>query len=151
LDDLQSLHVSNNNLNFLPESLRRLRNLEELYLHGNGQLDLPMEILGSDFNAVQGKRMRPARPDDILTYYFENQRATRPLNEVKLLLVGRGQSGKSSIRDRLVFGTFDPRKPETPGIQIDLWSLNCGQQTILVRVWDFAGQEITHATRTSSF
>jgi hypothetical protein len=49
------------------QSLRRLRNLEELYLHGNSRLDLPTEILGSDFKAVQGKRMRLARPDDILT------------------------------------------------------------------------------------
>jgi hypothetical protein len=83
---------------------------------------------------------------EICTALESNQRAARPLNEVKLLIVGRGQSGKSSLRDRLVFGTFNPQKPETPGIQIHPWSLPCGQQTVLVRVWDFAGQEITHAT-----
>jgi internalin A len=61
-------------------------------------------------------------------------------------LVGRGQSGKSSIRDRLLFGTFDPRKPGDSGNSDLPLSLNCGEETILVRVWDFAGQEITHAT-----
>jgi internalin A len=107
---------------------------------------LPTEILGADRKAVGRQGERPARRGDILTYYFESQRAARPLNEVKLLLVGRGQSGKSSIRDRLLFGTFDPHKKETPGIQIDHWSLTCGQQTVRAHVWDFAGQEITHAT-----
>ena len=146
LEHLRSLSVSNNDLSFLPESLLQLRNLEELYLHGNSRLDLPTEILGPDHSAVRVKRIRPARPGDILTYYFENQRAMRPLNEVKLIIVGRGQSGKSSIRDRLVFETFDLHRPETLGIQIDRWPLKCGEQTVLVRVWDFAGQEITHAT-----
>ena len=60
--------------------------------------------------------------------------------------MGRGQAGKSSIRDRLLFDSFDPHKPETPGIQIDRWPLSCDQETVIVRVWDFAGQEITHAT-----
>jgi hypothetical protein len=58
---------------------------------------------GSDFKAVQRKRIRPARPDDILTEYFENQHATRPLNEVKLLLVGpvdQDQLGPKFLEER---------------------------------------------------
>jgi internalin A len=146
LIQLQTLYLHGNQLSALPQSLLQLPNLIELYLHNNPQLDLPAEILGPSIEVVRIEGRQPARPSDILTYYFENQRAARPLNEVKLLLVGRGESGKSSIRDRLVFNTFDPHKQETPGIQIDPWSLTCGRQTVLVRVWDFAGQEITHAT-----
>jgi len=146
LERLRSLAVANNDLSFLPERLLQLYNLETLFLHGNARLGLPPEVLGAEADAVWHQRKRPVRAGDILTYYFENQRAARPLNEVKLLLVGRGQSGKSSIRDRLAFDSFDPHKPETSGIQIDPWPLTCGRQTVLVRVWDFAGQEITHAT-----
>jgi internalin A len=146
LGQLQRLSLSENKLQALPESLQKLDRLEELYLHGNEKLGIPLEVLGLGWGDVKSRNATPARPSDILAYYFKTQQAAQPLNEVKLLLVGRGMSGKSSIRDRLLFNTFDPHKKETPGIQIDSWSLKCGQQTVLVHVWDFAGQDITHAT-----
>lgn len=108
-------------------------------------MGLPAEILGPRLEA-RTIGIQPARPGDILTYYYQKQRAARPLNEVKLLLVGRGTSGKSSIRDRPLFNTFDPHKKETHGIQIDHWRLTFGEENIIVHMWDFAGQEITHAT-----
>lgn len=95
LSQLRLLTARNNNLSTLPKSLLQLRSLEQLYLHGNSGLGLPTEILGAGLEAVVSLRARPARPNDILTYYFENQHAARPLNEVKLILVGRGQAGKS--------------------------------------------------------
>jgi internalin A len=145
LGQLKRLTLSENELHALPESMQKLK-LQELYLHGNHKLGIPLEVLGLGWGDVQSGKGTPVRPGDILTYYFKKQRAAQPLNEVKLLLVGRGTAGKSSIRDRLLFNTFDPHKRETPGIQIDRWSLQCGQQAVLVRVWDFAGQQITHAT-----
>jgi internalin A len=89
---------------------------------------------------------KPASARDILDYYFKTRRRARPLDEVKLLLVGRGKSGKSSIRDRLLHDTFDENKKETSASTSSIGRLDCGGSKVHVHVWDFAGQEITHAT-----
>ena len=146
LSRLRKLDCESNDLAYLPDTLLEIQSLAELYLHANPKLGLAEEIQGARSNVVASRRARPARPLDILTFYFETRRASKPLNEVKLLLVGRGGSGKSSIRDRLLTNTFYSQKRETPGIQIDRWPLSAKSETIRVHVWDFAGQEITHAT-----
>jgi internalin A len=146
LTNLRVLDCDNNDLGYLPDALLEIGSLAELYLHGNPRLGLAIEVQGARKDIVESRRARPTPPKEILTFYFETRRAAKPLNEVKLLLVGRGGSGKSSIRDRLLIDKFFPQKRETPGIQIDRWSLACSEQKVRVHVWDFAGQEITHAT-----
>jgi len=66
---------------------------------------------------------------------------------VKLLLVGRGESGKTSVSRALRGEGFNKDQKETPGIEIKAWELECpGEDAVKVHVWDFAGQEITHET-----
>jgi internalin A len=141
LSQLRALYLDNNHLATLPESLRNLKQLRQLYLHGNEALRLPAEVLGPDRLDPSG---RPANPADIIDYYF---RAPRPLNEAKLILVGRGAVGKTSIVNRLIHGTFEDVK-KTEGIKITEWPLTVGEKRDQVRlnVWDFGGQEIMHAT-----
>jgi internalin A len=89
-----------------------------------------------------------ASPAAILDYYFRTRGGgKRPLNEAKLILVGRGAVGKTSIANRLIHGTFDEEK-KTEGIKITEWPLMVGENRDSVRlnVWDFGGQEIMHAT-----
>lgn len=69
-----------------------------------------------------------------------------PLNEGKLILVGRGGVGKTSLVRRLVHKDFRNDEPETQGISITRWPLDYGDDHFLLRVWDFGGQEIMHAT-----
>lgn len=145
LTELEVLNLENNELTSLPKAMLQLSRLRRLYLNGNAKLGIPAEILGPEAAYVRYGE-KASRPADILAYYFEVLFGAQPLNEVKLLLVGRGGTGKSSIRDRLLIDTFDPNKEETPGIQIDRWRLNCEKISYHVHVWDFAGQEITHAT-----
>jgi internalin A len=140
LSQLQLLSLINNRLTMLPEALQKLPKLEELYLHGNEALGLPMEVLGSPSKSV--------KPSAILDYYFRTRVGERrPLNEAKLILVGRGAVGKTSIVNRLVHETFTDEK-KTEGIKITEWSLKVGEKRDKVRlnVWDFGGQEIMHAT-----
>ncbi len=146
LEALEWLFLDGNPLLFLPENLAQLTRLSLLYLHGAELLGLPPEVLGPSWQQVTGQSVSPARPHDILTYYYKTRRQARPLNEVKLLLVGRGQAGKSSIRDGLLGQPFDPDRRETPGIDIRHWQVDCGAEKVHVHLWDFAGQEITHAT-----
>ena len=70
----------------------------------------------------------------------------RPLNEGKLILVGRGEVGKTSLVRRLVNNNFRGDESKTQGINITSWSLRCDSDTFRLNIWDFGGQEIMHAT-----
>jgi len=142
LTNLRSLSLRRNQLTGLPDKLRNLTLLEYLSLHGNDALGLPAEVLG----AGPGVEGPPARPADILEYYFRARGGGRPLNEAKLILVGRGAAGKTSIVNRLVHDTFKEEK-KTEGIKITGWNLKLhGNEDVRLNIWDFGGQEIMHAT-----
>jgi internalin A len=149
LSALTGLWLENNRLANLPSEISKLVELKELFLHGNPGLELPPEILGPSWEQCkQSEHSSPAKPQAILDYYFALQaKAPRPLNEVKLLLVGRGEAGKTSVSRALRGEVFQKDQAETPGIEIRPWELACpGGEPVKVHVWDFAGQEITHET-----
>ena len=73
-------------------------------------------------------------------------RNTRPLNEGKIILVGRGEVGKTSIVKRLVEKNFCGDEAKTQGINITTWAIKTGNDKFKVNIWDFGGQEIMHAT-----
>lgn len=90
------------------------------------------------------------RPLDILDYYFRTRgKDGRELRELKLLVVGRGGAGKTTIIKRLRSLPRDPREPETHGITISPLDLRCAldgkQETVKARVWDFGGQHVLHS------
>lgn len=130
---LRVIWLSRNRLKALPESLRGL-SLREIALRGNPGLGVPESIL-----------QRP--PEEILRYYFESRaEAGRPLLELKLLLVGRGQAGKTTLVKRLAGLTPDKDEDETHSIGIHELTLKCPRGQVRARAWDFGGQEILHST-----
>jgi internalin A len=139
LSNLRELYLSGNQLTTLPEAIKQLSQLEKLDLRGN-QLNIPAEILGSSWNSL-------GKPSEILTYYFSLQTEEKqPLNEAKVLLVGQGTVGKTSLVKRLINNTFDANESKTQGINIENWDLEVNGQNIRLNIWDFGGQEIMHAT-----
>ncbi|MFC2141124.1 COR domain-containing protein, partial [Acidobacteriota bacterium] len=70
----------------------------------------------------------------------------RVLNEVKMILVGDGGAGKTSLVKRLLGDKFDTNEPQTHGINIKHWEVESEQAMIKINTWDFGGQEIMHAT-----
>jgi small GTP-binding protein len=150
LTALTQLNLSGNQLSSLPPELNQLTNLKELYLHGNSALGIPESILGPERIAVFSDTATPARPQDILDFYFSQRQAAaagalQPLNEIKVMLVGRGGAGKTSLRRFFTGQAHNTDEKETPGIALDSFKLSSSQDAITVRLWDFAGQEITHA------
>lgn len=146
LRKLTTLEVVRNKLNSLPPELTEIKKLTKLYLHGNSDLRIPSSILGP----THYEPKQSARPQDILNFYFSRNNAeasgtSRSLNEIKLMLVGRGGAGKTSLRRFFMGEEHNRDEPETPGIALDNFKLQCGNGDVVVRLWDFAGQEITHA------
>jgi len=133
LRNLKLLWLSWNQLEELPETLRWLP-LEEIRLHGNPKLGLPKSIL-----------TRPA--DEVLRYYFESRAEKgRPLLELKLLVVGRGKAGKTTLIKQLAGEKVDKEESETHSIAIRELMLDCPRGPVRTRAWDFGGQEILHST-----
>ena len=147
LSQLQELNLFSNQLNALPETIQSLEKLEKLFLHGNPDLGLPDEVLGPTSVEVfrsQGRSLKPSR--EILNYYFATRGAKgRSLREVKLIVVGRGGAGKTSLIKRLKGEPFDPHEGETHGINIRELELACADGPVQARVWDFGGQHVLHA------
>jgi internalin A len=133
LSQLQGLYLSNNQLSTLPEAVERLERLEKLFLHGNPGLGLPEEVLGPTL--LFGSQI-PKPPREILDYYFATRGVKgRALREVKLIVVGRGGAGKTSLVKRLKGEPFDPREGETHGINIRELELACEDGPVQARVW----------------
>ncbi|GIM92904.1 COR domain-containing protein [Paractinoplanes toevensis] len=129
----------------LPRDLVGLSNLRELILHGNPRLQLPAELLG-EAGEVPGI-VWDKSVGEILEYYFRSLDEARPLNEAKLVLVGWGGVGKTSLVKRLIYDQFQERETRTEGIEVSSWQVNLiDDEIVRLNVWDFGGQEIMHAT-----
>src|SRR5271166_5281166 len=147
LSRLLVLNLSGNQLSTLPEAMRSLERLNRLFLHGNPGLRLPDEVLGPMIEELFVSQDRPPKPPrEILDYYFATRGAQgRSLQEVKLIVVGRGGAGKTSLIKRLKGEPFDPHERETHGINIRELELACEDGPVQARVWDFGGQHVLHA------
>ena len=148
---LRTLYLDDNRLTTLPDSLAKLTSLKELYLHDNPALSLPPEVLGPTWSDVRGSSNKPpAFPPSILADYFRTRRQpTRSLNEAKLLLVGEGKVGKTSLVNYLLRNQpCQGNEQMTLGIHIDHHAIpgKRPDEKIQLNVWDFGGQEIMHAT-----
>lgn len=148
LSDLDVLNLCNNRIKFLPRwlfedpnvniSLNRPSNAgntlpKTIYLEGNPIQFPPQEIM---------KRGREA----VLTYFNDIEGEPMPLNEIKLVLVGDGGAGKTSLLKRFLSQEFDPNQPQTEGINIASYQMNLDGEDVKAHIWDFGGQEILHAT-----
>jgi internalin A len=134
LQKLTTLDLSENRLTKLPRAILRCP-LSYLELHGNESLELPESMLFV------------TDPRRTLQYYFSSRgdKGT-PLQELKLVLVGRGKAGKTTLVKRLAGEKPNKKEEETHSIAIRTLALDCPKGTVRARAWDFGGQEILHST-----
>jgi internalin A len=149
LKSLELLDLANNQIRELPQALQCLEKLNVLRL-SNNPLSVPSEILRQGW----GKKVRdPGNPKAVLDYYFtiRDPEQTATLYEAKLLLVGEGGSGKTSLANKLLKPDYQ-LKPETEdtstqGIDILDWKFTgTNGQNYTIHIWDFGGQAIYHQT-----
>ncbi len=138
LTNLTQLHLNDNQITQIPEAIESLPKLETLDLRGN-LLHISPEILGSSDNVGSVK--------DIFNYLqLLRSGEVRQLNEAKLLLIGQGSVGKTSLIERLIRNKYDKNQSQTDGLNVETWNVPINSQDIRLNVWDFGGQEIYHAT-----
>jgi internalin A len=162
---LQQLSLSRNQIATIPDDIVRLKNLRFLDLTANRLKRLPETILelGLDLfweeqefrlegvilqdNPLESPPVEIIKQGrDAIRVYFDNLAQPQPLNEVKVLLVGEGGAGKTSLVKRLLGEAFDADESQTHGITITPWQARPSNEDITVHFWDFGGQEIMHAT-----
>lgn len=137
LTNLQVLDLSHNQITVIPSEIKKLTKLEKLFLDNNPNSNIPPEIIHSKWNE--------GNPQAIFEYLKTSSK--QPLNEVKVLLVGEGDVGKTSLLNRLVHNTFNPAETKTPGINIrKQWRLPQGDPSLRLNLWDFRGQRVMHNT-----
>lgn len=157
LEHLVGIELSYNYLKHLPSQIKALVNLEELFLIGNDLRSLPKDIeqlplrfLNIQKNPALGLPDSISKlitsPKNILRYYYESQKEGRPLMELKLLLVGRGKAGKTTLLKQLAGEQPDPHEQESHSISIRELMFKCPKGEVRTRAWDFGGQEILHST-----
>jgi len=143
LSNLEVLDIKSNRLKNLPLEIKNLKKLHYLDLRGNN-LGLPPEIE----NKIRA-------PELVLSYYFSSlTHRKKPINQIKILFVGQGSVGKTSLIQQILHGTFSQSQTKTEGISINQWSVDSkdqqpstdNHQPVKLSIWDFGGQEIMHAT-----
>ena len=138
---LQILEVSGNHITALPTTLNKLTQLQRIYI-SNNPLNLPDEMIPERSEELTNNKI----PYRTLTFLRQLWQGSRKLNEAKVILVGEGDVGKTSLVKRLRDNAFDPHEPKTEGIAIQPWTLPFQGESVQLNVWDFGGQEIMHAT-----
>ena len=140
---LDTLHLRNNALSELPNYLLSFTALQTLYLHGN-------QFQGSfASNIPAGERDNAYKT--VTDYLSALGKGNIPNERVKIIIVGNGRVGKTSIFKMLKTGKYDPDEPFTHGVklgELDKSNLTDAIKTeyLQANVWDFGGQEIFYAT-----
>ena len=101
-----------------------------IFVGDNPYIEPPTEIMMQGREAIQ--------------FYYQNERDR--LGEIKILLVGQGEAGKTSVVRRLLDDDFRADEPQTHGIIIRKEDLRKYGVETMGRFWDFGGQEIMHST-----
>ncbi len=161
LTKLQELDLSGNQLTELPPEISKLTKLRNLNLTGNKLTELPPEI--SKLTSLNQLRIGDNPLDAHLVRILDSQGVAGLLNyaerlstggtvaqvrigQSKILIVGEGAVGKTSLTAQICHGEF-VQAPSTHGIEIGRWLTENDGNDYLVRIWDFGGQKeyrITH-------
>ncbi len=134
LVSLSSLDLSNNAIKRIPTSVGSLQHLSKIELKNNPIHQPPPEIISHGISAIK-------------SYLQKIHLTSTSLYETKLILVGQGEVGKTTLAHRLIYGKFKD-KIRTKGIEINQWGIShpSTDETIKIKIWDFGGQELYQPT-----
>jgi hypothetical protein len=165
LTKLTTLDLSRNELTRLPESIASLTQLNSLYLSRNQLTSLPDSISFLSYLITLDLDENPLEPELAAAYaqgmktvfLFLRAKGTQSivLNEAKLILIGEGEVGKTSLLGSLRGDEWVEKRKTTHGVEVDIKSLmvvhpESGTE-ITFNGWDFGGQNIYRHTHQLFF
>ena len=115
-----------------------LTNLTYLMLGGN-QLPVELEAVASRQGA-----------SGVVAWLAARAEKSVRLSEAKVLVVGEGAVGKTSLVERLCGGEFVTR-PRTHGIELRTTEVDRDPDPLSLRFWDFGGQDVYRVTHQFFF
>jgi internalin A len=168
LVNLQILDLNDSELVSLPESIGQLANLQTLDLDHNRLMSIPLSLarlkklkeLKLDYNPLDPALQSAYKAGlSELMAYLRSLEEAEPLYEAKLVLVGEGGVGKTTLLKALMGREGEePREgePTTHGVQIDIHALRLPHPEkdgvdIQLNAWDFGGQEVYRVTHQFFF
>jgi Leucine-rich repeat (LRR) protein len=168
LKELKFLRVWYNQLKELPESLVQLIQLQELDLGGNKLTDLPPSLAQLEQLKELKLDNNPLNPAlqsaydaglDAVKAYLRSLENAEPLYEAKLVLVGEGNVGKTTLLKALkgkAGAAPQEHEPTTHSVEIDIHGLRLPHPAkdgveIQLNAWDFGGQDVYRVTHQFFF
>jgi small GTP-binding protein len=174
LKKLKSLRLQNNNFSKIPELVYKLPLLEEINFNNESWLseakyknrikEISPKILQLENLKTFGLEDNPIETpppevvfdkegetnlEGIKNYFRQLEREKDYLYEAKLLIVGEGGAGKTTLAKKIENNDYVLKEdePTTEGIDVIKWEFPLpGNKNFRVNIWDFGGQEIYHAT-----
>lgn len=136
LDNLSVLVLYSNQIDKVPIAIVRMKSLQYLELQWNPITEPPLEIVDRGLESIR-------------RYYRQQQaEGVEYLYEAKLLIIGEGEAGKTTLAKKIQNPNFqlNQTQPSTEGIDVIQYSFPCDGHDFRINIWDFGGQEIYHAT-----
>lgn len=154
--NLNYIEFNNNNLKKIPLKIAKNFNwnisnrLDQFHYR---KKDKPLFLAQSNPLEFPPNSVVDLGHETIKNYYITTENfGHAPLSEGRIIVVGDGSAGKSSLIERVLYNTFQQGKSQTNGIFIEHWQLQHNDgRPLTFHIWDFGGQEIQHAVHKFFF
>jgi small GTP-binding protein len=162
LTNLTSLYLYNNQITDISE-ISKLTNLTLLYLSNNQITDIPFILLQrfnfkitndgiviDGFTITANPLVSPPyeileQGEKVIRSWFDEKNEKIPLREAKMIFIGEGGVGKTSLMHRLIDDSFNKDEKETHGVNIEKFKFDYEDKSIKINIWDFGGQHMQHS------
>ncbi len=153
LPNLNEIMVDGNNIRFIPT------HIAERFSWLADSLNEPYKIknrIAISNNPLEFPPLSVIALGPIVTkeyYDTAEQYGHTALSEGRIIVIGDGASGKSSLIEKMLYNSFTIGREQTNGIKIDNLSLQHPEdkRNLTFHFWDFGGQEIQHAVHKFFF
>lgn len=134
LDKLKNVNLQENEISDITDLLKS-KSIKSVDLKGNKkiEIDFPKEVLDAGWEAIK--------------QYSEKSKENIAFKNVKVLLLGNPNIGKSNLLEFLETNEIPKKNDSTHGVKYKQIFLN----EINFHIWDFGGQEYFHATHKLFF
>jgi hypothetical protein len=162
---LQKLYLSNNKISDL-EPLKDLKSIEKIDLSGNKDLtSIPESFLQIPslqsiiIDYLQNQKLMEKINKDkenllsgVREYYRKKRETLSQIQkQVKVILIGDGNSGKTSLLRRLLLDGFSDNSATTHGIRLEEDYFEIDNDKVKIKYWDMGGQDVYHSPHSFFF